>query len=492
MKILFSISDRPTGRISFTQILLFTLGIGLFSIIAACGGGGGGNENGPGPTPNPIIAAIEVSPASVTIAKNSSQQFSAVARDSSGNALSGVTFTWSSDTPTIVSIDANGLASGLAEGSATITATSGGLSKTATIQVTFRLFLSPTSYPVGPSPASISSGDFNDDGIVDLVSTNTDDNTISLLKGTGGGLFSVTQSYSVGIFPQSLTTGRFDPGTFDDLAVANFGDPSHDSSISMFLGIDSGIGSTTEVSLSTNGPIAIVTADFNNDGKQDLATLNLSTVDLSLIFGNGDGTFQSPLPVPFSGNGPIALLAVDLNNDTWMDLVVVFGSDNQIAILLNDGSGGFPSQQFFSTTGTNGVAGPNAIVSGDWNGDGNLDLAVVNSDSSQLILFFGDGIGGLSAQPVIIALGGRPEFAATGDFNHDGKPDIAVSNSANKTVSILLNLGGGLFSDPIQHPTGNRPLGVVARDLNGDGRDDLAVTNAGDNTISVFLQTNPD
>src|SRR3569832_1257905 len=107
MKILFSISDRPTGRISFSQILLFTLGIGLFSIIAACGGGGGGNENGPGPTPNPIFAMIEVSPASVTIAKNSSQQFSAVARDTSGNTLSGVTFTWTSDTPTIESIDAN-------------------------------------------------------------------------------------------------------------------------------------------------------------------------------------------------------------------------------------------------------------------------------------------------------------------------------------------------------------------------------------------------
>jgi hypothetical protein len=429
-----------------------------------------------------VIALIEVSPAAVTIAKNGSLQFSATAKDAGGISISGVTFTWSSDNPNILSIDSNGLASGLAEGTATVTTSAGGVSGTATVEVTFRLFSSPASYAVGNTPSAVTTGDFNGDGFMDLAVANADDAEISLLNGVGNGLFSVAQTFETGVRPESLVAGRFDNDLFDDLAVASFGDTLR--TISIFLGASDGVGPGAGVSMSS-GPIAIVAADFNSDGSQDLATANLSSNDLSIMYG---GNFQSPVPVSAGGNGPIALLAADLNKDGKPDLAVALGSENKMAVLLSDGVGGFPDPPLpLFDVGES----PNSITSGDWDGDGNVDLAVVNSGSADLTLLFGDGAGGFSSQRSVLVGGGRPEFAATGDFDSDGVPDIAVTNSANDTVSVLLNIGGGLFSDPIQQLTGDRPLAVAAGDLNGDGKDDLVVTNAGDNTLSLFLQANP-
>lgn len=435
------------------------------------------------------IAAISISPADVTISRTGSRQFSATARDTDGMALSGATFTWSSDNPNIISINASGLASGQAEGTATITASADGIIGTTTVNVTFRLFSGPTNYSVGATPSAVAAGDFNNDGLVDLAVANFEDDSISLLSGAGSGLFSPAQTFSVGLFPQSIVAGRFNSDSFDDLAVSNLGD----STISIFLGVGTGIGSVTGVS-SPGGPIVIVTSDLNSDGKQDLATANISTTDLSLILGKGDGSFQSPSPLSTDGNGSIAILATDVDNSGKPDLVAVSG--DKITVLLDDGSGGF-GDPLTIPLGTN--ASPNAIISADWNGDGNVDLAIVNSSSADLTLLFGDGNGGFSVQTQTISLGGHPEFAAVGDFNQDGKPDIVVTispdivvtNSADNIISILLNAGGGLFSNPVQQSTGGRPLGVVAKDLNGDGKDDIVVTNAEDNTISVFLQAGP-
>jgi hypothetical protein len=418
----------------------------------------------------------------VTISKNGSLQFSATAKDTGGTVISGVTFTWASDNPNTLSIDSGGLASGLEEGTATVTASAGGVSGTTTVEVTFRLFSGPAHYPVGNTPSAVTTGDFNGDSFVDLAVANADDAEISLLNGTGNGLFSAAQTFETGVRPESLVAGRFDNNLFDDLAVASFGDTLR--TISIFLGASDGIGPGAGVSMS-NGPIAIVAADFNSDGSQDLATANLSSHNLSIMYG---GNFQSPVPVSAGGNGPIALLAADLNKDGKPDLAVALGSEKKISVLLNDGAGGFPDPPLpLFDVGE----GPNSIVSGDWDGDGNVDLAVVNSGSADLTLLFGDGAGRFPSQRSILVGGGRPEFAATGDFDNDGAPDIAVSNSTHDAVSILLNIGGGLFSDPIQQSTGDRPLAISVDDLNGDAKDDLVVTNAGDNTLSLFLQADP-
>lgn len=476
MEISLTIQDQSPNRSFFSLIPLY-LGAFLLSFTAACGGGGGGGSSRP-----PVVTTIEVSPSTATLSRTGSLEFSATARDADGTIISNVTFTWSSDNPNVLSIDSDGFASGLAEGIATITASAGGISGTATVEVTIRLFSGPTSYPVGNTPSAVTTGDFNGDGFVDLAVANADDAKISLLNGTGNGLFSAAQTFETGIRPESLVAGRFDNDLFDDLAVASFGDTLR--TISIFLGASDGIGPGAGVSMSS-GPIAIVAADFNSDGNQDLATANLSSNDLSIMFG---GNFQSPVSVSAGGNGPIALLGADLNKDGKTDLVVALGSENKVAVLLNDGTGGFsdPPLPLFDVGD-----GPNSVISGDWDGDGKLDLAVVNSGSADLTLLFGDGAGGFSPQAWPLAGGGRPEFAATGDFDDNGSPDIAVSNSANDTLSILLNIGGGLFSDPIQQSTGDRPLAIAVRDLNGDTKDDLAVTHAGENTLSIFFQVDP-
>lgn len=477
------LQNRLLRFTSPVKALFSFLGTGFFILIAACGGGGGSGTN---PPPATTVAAVEVSPSSVTIAKNSSQQFSALARDANGNPVPGVTFTWSSDNPNIASVDANGLVLGMAEGSATITASTGGLSRAATIQVTFRIFTSPTLYPLGAAPTAVAAGDFNHDGFIDLAIANADGNSLSLLKGASSGVFSAAQTFPVGLFPQSLVKGRFDNNLYDDLAVANVGN----STISIFAGVPEGLGPISDVP--TTGPISIVAADFNGDNLLDLATASTFTPDLSILLGNGLGGFSSSPPISTEqqqNTSNISLLAPDLDRNGKPDLVAVVsssGNTGKIVVLVNNGNGGFMDPLSFPVGGS-----PNNIVSGDWNADGIVDVAVVNSGSANLTLLFGNGTGGFSVETRTITLGGRPEFAAVGDFNRDGKPDIAVSNSANDIVSILLNAGSGLFAGPIQYPTGKRPLGLIATDLNGDGKDDLAVTNSDDNTLSVFFQVNP-
>jgi hypothetical protein len=132
---------------------------------------------------------------------------------------------------------------------------------------------------------------------------------------------------------------------------------------------------------------------------------------------------------------------------------------------------------------------PSGITSGDWDGDGKIDLAVVNSGSHSLTLLFGDGTGAFPAvQSASLPEGGSPRYVVTGDFNGDTYPDLAVSNRDNHTVSILLNNHDGTFSAPIVRSVGQGPLAMAVGRLNGDNLDDLAVVNSRDNTISVFLQ----
>jgi hypothetical protein len=231
-------------------------------------------------------------------------------------------------------------------------------------------------------------------------------------------------------------------------------------------------------------PKSVVSADFNNDGKTDLATANRSAGTLSILLGQGNGNFSAAANVAVGGE-TFSLAVGDFNNDAKSDLVVAKISNGSVSLLLGDGAGGFGTPSNFSF-GEN----PASIAVGDFNGDGKADIAVADAGFNQggVYVLLGTGTGSFGAATKFTA-GLRPRAVATGDFNSDGKIDLAVANvGANfNKVSVLLGAGNGTFGAPTHFAAGSSPIDVAVSDLNNDGKSDLAVVNTDSNNVSILL-----
>jgi len=219
---------------------------------------------------------------------------------------------------------------------------------------------------------------------------------------------------------------------------------------------------------------AIVAADFNLDGIQDLAVSdsNDGQILLAILLGNGDGTFRATSVSPTVGLYPDSIAVGDFNSDGIPDLAVTSVDQNIVTILLGNGDGTFSSNVPNLNTGST----PQSVAVGDFNGDGIPDLAVVNSDS--VLIFIGNGNGTFSPTATSPSTGTGPIDVAVGDFNSDGKFDLAVTNGVSGTVTILLGNGDGTFQEMRPSPTtGGSPDGLAIADFNGDGIADIAVAN---------------
>jgi hypothetical protein len=233
-------------------------------------------------------------------------------------------------------------------------------------------------------------------------------------------------------------------------------------------------------------PTTLAVGDFNGDGIPDLA---VSEFGIDILLGNGDGTFKARVLAP--GNLPyIEFIAVgDFNGDGKLDLAVAYCNDTfpttqpgAVEILLGNGDGTFNLAAASPATENT----PTAIATGDFNGDGNLDLAIPNGSSNTVTILLGNGNGTFTAA-ASPATGNSPSSLVVGDFNGDGKPDLAVTNATDNTVTILLGNGDGTFKAAASPVTGNRPSAIAAGDFNGNGKVDLAVANAAGNTITILL-----
>ncbi len=231
-------------------------------------------------------------------------------------------------------------------------------------------------------------------------------------------------------------------------------------------------------------PQGIVTGDFNGDGKIDLAIANKGSNNVTILLGNGDGTFVSPGTTVAAGSAANWIAVGDFNEDGKPDLAVAnSGSTGAggVTILLGNGDGTF-------TAGASLAAGsqPFAIATADFNGDGHLDLAVSNSGDGTvtLLLGAGDGTFSLGSTPTV---GTTPQVLVPGDYNEDGKLDLAVSNEGSNTVSVLIGNGDGTFQAATSVAVGGSgsPIGLIEADYNGDGHVDLAAVNASD--VAILL-----
>ena len=240
---------------------------------------------------------------------------------------------------------------------------------------------------VGRFPTSVTAGDFNGDGNLDLAVINLGSHNVSVLLGNGDGTFRAAANYDVGFFPHSVTSG-----------------------------------------------------DFNGDGKPDLAVASSGSNNVSILLGNGDGTFQAALSYGV-GRAPVSVTSADFNGDGKLDLVAANGSfdtfapEGSVSVLLGNGDGTFQAAVNYDV----GFL-PLSVMSGDFNGDGKLDLAVANQKSNSVSVLLGNGDGTFRVA-VSYSAGTGPASVTSGDFNGDGKLDLVTANTYGNNVSILLDTG---------------------------------------------------
>ena len=329
----------------------------------------------------------------------------------------------------------------------------------------------------------IASGDFNNDGKIDLLTVTTaqNDYSISILLGNGDGTFqapsTITTAPPAGI--TAIAVGDFNGDGKPDFAVLN----QSTNSVVVYLGNGDGTFQAPKTTTIANPPQltgALVVADFNKDGKADVAVTasaaQSGTGSILVLIGKGDGTFQSP--VTYAVAPASNLLATgDVNGDKNIDLIT-----GGVSVLLGNGDGTFQAAKNTPITGGSLCSGTSSLGVGDFTGSGVDSVAL----SNQILLSNGDGT---FATPVCNKYLDGTSYFAVGDFNDDGKADLAAVNQ--QSASIFLSTGAGALQQSQTFPragsVGTSSQYVVA-DLNGDGNIDL-VAPAAANNVTVFLGT---
>ena len=194
----------------------------------------------------------------------------------------------------------------------------------------------------------------------------------------------------------------------------------------------------------------------------------------------GQVSFTGPTNFP-AGETPFSVAVGDFNGDGDPDLAVANLSSDNVSVQL-----GGPGGSFVGPTNFAAGDGPSSVAVGDFNADGDLDLAVANIFSDNVSVLLG-GPGGTFTPPTSFAAGDGPSSVSVGDFNADGDPDLAVANIFSANVSVLLGGPGGTFTSPTNFAAGDGPSSVAVGEFNGDGDPDLAVANFDSDNVSVLL-----
>ncbi len=300
----------------------------------------------------------------------------------------------------------------------------------------------------------------------------------SLLPVCDSMTFAPARLFTVGNQPRSLDAGDFNRDGKPDLVAAN----TNGRTLSVLIGNGAGSFATlVDYPLGNGNPYSLAVSDLNRDGKEDLVAGN-NNGTFSVLLGIGDGTFGAATAVNNTAGFAGSLAIADLNLDGKPDLASL--SDifaNDVAILLGNGDGTFGAASRYPVQ-----IAPESISVDDFNRDGKPDLAVSNNNSDTVSVLLGDGLGGF-APAVNFATAHTPRSVATGDFNGDGNADIAAANINANNVSILIGNGAGGFASPINVPVSIRPSGIVTNDLNLDGKDDLVISSLDTNAVTVLL-----
>lgn len=333
-------------------------------------------------------------------------------------------------------------------------------------------------------PDALVGADLNRDGYMDLAFTTGLQEIVGVLLSDNNGTFAIRTTLPTDYVarPQSLTTGDFNSDNLTDLALGDI----NDRTLTAFLSTGDG-GFYNETILSDQMyPLRSITAgDFNGDHYLDIVAIGYN---IGVLFGDGTGSFGPWTSIPRSIlSAPTSVVTGHFNNDGQLDLAVVDRYGDNGEVLLNTGNGRFELSTTFTFASN---SQPKSFAVADFNNDTRLDLAVVNNNKGNVAVLLGYGNGTFDT-PKLYSTGinSAPDSVITGDFNNDGHLDLAVTIWNEQNVDILLGTGNGTFLPPLQFFTRTNSLltALVADDFNSDRRLDLAVLDYRNRKIYILF-----
>jgi hypothetical protein len=350
-----------------------------------------------------------------------------------------------------------------------------------------------TAVGIGGGQAyNVALGDVNNDGNLDSISANFDTHSVSVRLGAGNGTFAGALDFDTGNFnaPYGITVGDVNNDGSLDILTAN----KFSSQVSVMRG--NGDGTFQAVSNYSTGsltqPNAVVVGDLNSDGKLDVVTANPTSNTVSVLYGSANGTLQTAVQYA-THNFPQIVELGDLNSDGKLDLVSSNYSSNDLSVLLAKDDGTFQTAVNYATQNF-----PYAVTVADVNNDQKLDLISANSYSGSVSVLLGIGDGTFQAAVNfqtgnLVNAGVTPFAVKTADVNGDGKLDLLTANYTSSDVSVLLGVGDGTFQTPSTYSASSfRSRALAVGDINNDGKLDVMTANVievpAGNDLAILLQ----
>ena len=355
------------------------------------------------------------------------------------------------------------------------------INETFTDQVIYSTGLDSTPYAVAVT-------DFNHDHQLDIAVANFGSHNIGIFIGKGNGTFKSQVAFSTeSSRPRSIGVGDFNNDARNDIAVVNYATDN----IGVFLQDTKGsfANQTTFSTGYDSDPYSLAVGDLNNDNNLDIIVTNYGTNNVGVFLGLGNGTFATQIIFLTGINSrPYSIAIADLDNDTYLDIVIACSGTSNVGVLLGYGNGTFAVPTMFST---GNISLPLSVVIADLDNDNKLDIAVANYDHDSVIALLGDGNGNFIFYNTTFFNRSNlnPYSIATGDFNADNRSDIAIVNFDFNHVDIILNYKNFSFHSQTTYTTAfdSNPESVVIADLNKDSHQDIVVANYLEDNIMIFF-----